>query len=98
MRRPGGYGQLICFDASSAIATDRHGRRIEAEHDTSSCGHCGVVTFVNAYERPEDIGGMCKGCMRHVCPECHGQIGCKVIEKRIEEMERREDARRSYEF
>lgn len=82
MRKPTGYA-FVC----SATGTQ--------ETDTYTCGHCNKVCFVKPMQRPEDYGGMCGCCTRHVCPSCVGK-GCDVIEKKLERAEASYHARRSY--
>lgn len=93
MRRPGGYGQII-GDVPTAV--DGFGRSIQSECDTFSCAHCNRVVFVNARERPEDIGGFCKCCAGLICGPCVDIGTCTPLEKRLQEMERRADTLRSY--
>jgi hypothetical protein len=87
MRNPGGYGQLICDDPSLK-GRDRFGRVIAQTHDTITCNHCGTVVLVNAGERPEDIGGFCKRCMKCICGPCVDEDRCRPIERWLEEQER----------
>lgn len=96
MRRPGGYGQLICEDPRQSFATDSLGRRIRAEADSYSCGHCNRVVFVNAGERAEDIGGLCKQCMGLICPHCVDDGRCTPLERRLAEQEQRYHTLKSY--
>lgn len=70
-----------------------HGRN---EFDTMTCGHCNRVVHVQARQRPEDIGGLCKQCMRPICPECVNDGRCVPFEKKLEEAEERDRVRRSY--
>jgi len=63
--------------------------------DTFTCGHCGAVKHVRVRERPEDLGGLCKSCMKLICPGCV-DLGCTPLEKKIEEMEERDFWRREY--
>lgn len=96
MYRSGGYGQIICDDP---VAFDRHGRRIDAEHDTVTCNHCGGVVFINAGERAADIGGFCRSCSKNICGPCVDADKCLPVEKLIEGIERgleKERVRRSY--
>lgn len=98
MRNPGGYGVLI---APQAHRVNLDGLRCEAvaegqaEFDTFTCGHCGRVTHVMPKEDPANIGGLCKGCMKLVCPHCVGK-GCSPLEKRIQQMEEADYIRRQY--
>lgn len=82
MRNPGGY----------AVITDPNGR---TEIDTFTCKHCNRIKHVMPKQRPEDIGGICYGCMGMVCERCVGK-GCDTIEKKLERAEASYHARRSY--
>lgn len=97
MFRAGGYGQFFCDDP--VAGRDRHGRLIDREHDTFSCGHCSAVVFVNAGERAADIGGFCRSCARNICGPCVDGDHCRPVEQMLEQIERgleRERTRRSY--
>jgi hypothetical protein len=96
MRNAGGYSQLICDEPKKAVAFDRQGRVITQECDTFTCGHCCVVVFVRPQERPEDVGGLCKQCMKLICPGCTDNGRCTPFEKRLARAEARLDALRSY--
>lgn len=96
MRNPGGYGKIFCDGDPGAF--DRHGRRIDVEHDTFSCAHCGGIVFVNAGERAADIGGFCRACGKNICGPCVDEDKCRPVEQLIEAIERgveRERFRRS---
>jgi hypothetical protein len=82
MLRPQGY----------ATVTDPDG---VTERDTFTCVHCCAVKHVKPRERPEDIGGLCKVCMGLICADCVGQ-SCIPFMKKLERMEARYHARRSY--
>ena len=86
MRRAGGYGQLICDGPT--VARDRFGRTIQQEHDSFSCNHCGMVVFVNAREKAEDIGGFCKRCTSLICGPCVDADRCRPMEQWLEQQER----------
>lgn len=98
MRNPGGYA-FIVNPTPSKIRLD--GGRVDfacegiTEYDSFTCYHCGRVKHVKAKERPEDLGGLCKQCMKLICPGCVDQ-GCTPLEKKIEQMEQRDYLRRSY--
>ena len=83
MRRAGGI----------LIATSPDGTR---ETDTFTCSHCQTVCFVEPRERPEDIGGLCKQCMKLICPRCVDAGVCVPWEKEMERQEARYHALRSY--
>lgn len=95
MRNAGGYGQLICHD-ERAVAWDSNNRTVGRECDTFSCKHCNRVVFVNSREMAADIGGFCKCCTGLICGPCVDAGTCTPLEKRLQEMERRADALRSY--
>lgn len=101
MRNPGGYGFV-----SSPVDTALHfdGRRREFmragvfETDTFTCAHSfcgGRVVAVKSRMDPADIGGLCKVCMKLICPTCVGR-GCDPLEKALERAEARGIALRSY--
>lgn len=77
-----------------AVITDPSGIK---EADTFSCGHCNAVTHVKPKADPADVGGLCKCCMKLICPNCVGK-SCTPLMKRIEQEEARYHARRSYGF
>lgn len=85
MRKPGGYGVYIGGDL-------RGGKR---EVDTFTCAHTNRIVTVQPMCRPEDVGGMCKVCGGMICKEEVGK-GCRPFEKRLQEVEQRDIARRSY--
>lgn len=100
MRNPGGYAYMV----NPVMATVRLDDRPKemacegvSEFDTFTCGHCGRVKHVKPRERPEDLGGLCKQCMKLICPGCVDQ-GCTPFEQKLERMEQREIAMRSYGF
>lgn len=65
-------------------------------HDTLTCAHCNRLTRIRARERPEDIGGFCTVCAELICAKCVGK-GCDPLEKKLERIEARGRALRSYE-
>lgn len=85
MRRPQGY----------AVITSPDGVR---ECDTITCGHCQRIVHVGARKRVEDIGGLCKSCMRPICGPCVDKGNCDPFEKKLERAEARDIALRSYGF
>lgn len=84
MRSPGGYA-LICDPVSGL-----------REMDTFTCKHCNGVKYVRPKERPEDLGGLCKVCMGLICGPCVNDGTCVPFEKKLEQVEARDRARRSY--
>ena len=83
MRNPGGYAVFIMPGEAPA------------ECDTFTCGHCNSIVHVKPKCDPSEVGGLCKVCMKMICPACLSK-GCTPFEKKLEEMESREIARRSY--
>lgn len=69
------------------------------ECDTVTCFHCQYVVHVKPKMDPADMGGLCKLCMKLICPRCVGKE-CSPFLKRVELEERifesRMAARRSY--
>ena len=77
MRNPQGYS-IITGPAPGA-----------GEMDTFTCGHCNRVKFVKSMERAEDMGGLCKVCMRLICENCLG-FSCDPIEEKLKRWEAKE--------
>lgn len=78
MRNPQGYG--IIFDLNGIVE----------EHDTFRCEHCGRIVIVKPKCNPDDLGGMCRICMKMICPSCVDLGSCVPFEKKLEEQERRD--------
>lgn len=97
MRNPGGYA----FVTSPEAATIKLGNfRAEAvngilERDTFTCIHCNAVVHVKPKVPMDEFGSMCRNCMKMVCPKC-ADGPCVPFEKKLELMEARERALRSY--
>lgn len=83
MLRPGG----------NAVITDPGG---VTEFDTFTCGHCGTLVHVWPRQRPEDIGGFCRQCMKPTCPRCADDERCDPLERKLERAEARSAALKSY--
>lgn len=75
MRNPMGYATWTSPDAPVK------------ERDTYTCGHCNRVKHVEPKQRPEDLGGLCKMCMKLICPVCLKPGTCDPFEKKLERME-----------
>ena len=84
MRNPGGV----------LIATDPFGPTIEI--DTFTCGHCNRIKYVKPKEKPEDIGGLCKVCMKLICGDCVDTGKCDPLEEKLKREESRNEVLRSY--
>lgn len=103
MRNPGGYAVIVNPAQSLLRLDDPRAKPEQAaegviEFDTYTCGHCGHARHVRARERPEDTGGLCKQCMKLICPSCLGSGRCDPLEKKLERAEQRNQALRSYGF
>ncbi|MDP2410348.1 MAG: hypothetical protein Q8M26_08685 [Pseudolabrys sp.] len=85
MRSPGGV--IITTDPALPSPVER---------DTFTCGHCNGIVMVQPKQRPEDIGGMCKQCMKLTCPRCTGSGRCDPFMEKLKRVEARYHARRSY--
>ena len=83
MIRPGGY------------ATWADPEKPLVESDTFTCGHCNKIVFVPPKCDPADLGGMCKSCMKLVCPSCNNIGRCIPFEKKLEKIEARDRFLRS---
>ncbi len=59
------------------------------------CSHCNSVVAVKPKSSPDDFGSMCRNCMRMVCAKC-ANFGCTPFEKKLEIVEARDRALRSY--
>ena len=92
MLRPGGYATIfspeptrVCFDR---LRCEEIGEGT-FEADTYTCAHCIRVVHVKPGAIPEELGSMCRNCMKMVCPECAPK-GCTPWEKKLEQWEARE--------
>lgn len=83
MLKPQGYATLT--DPDTGVE----------ERDTFTCYHCNCVKHVKPKMDPTDLGGLCKVCMKLICPDCVGK-SCVPFMKKLERMEARYHARRSY--
>ena len=83
MLRSGGYAVLVDPDLGVV------------ERDTFTCSHCNSVVYVKPKSNPDDFGSMCRICMKMVCQRC-ANLGCTPFEKKLEQAEARDRARRSY--
>ena len=84
MRKEGGYA-IICDPCAPIV-----------ELSTFTCKHCDRIVHIRPKERPEDIGGMCGACGGLICGPCVDKATCTPLEMRLEAMERRGEALRSY--
>lgn len=84
MRNPGGYGQIF------------GDWRETEEHDTFTCFHCNKIVIVKVKCAPEDLGGLCKQCMKLICSACVNKGNCDPLEKKLEREEARYHALKSY--
>lgn len=84
MHKPGGY--LVGHGPEGIVD----------ERDSFSCGHCNRVVVCGHKDRAADVGGFCKLCTKLVCGPCVDDGRCTPLEERLQAMERRSDALRSY--
>jgi hypothetical protein len=85
MLKPGGY----------AFTFGPNG--VQQELDTFTCCHCNSVVHIKPKCNPADLGGQCRLCDKPICPRCLGK-GCTPFEKRLEQVEARDRALRSYQI
>lgn len=98
MRNPQGYAVITGVDTQTVNFDRLRCETIPAgtfEIDTFSCGHCGRVVHVKPRMDPATMGGLCRQCMKFECPACVGK-GCTPLEKKLDAMEKRDRALRSY--
>ena len=74
MRKPTGYLQVF-------------GPAKVQEQDTFTCHHCNRVVFVKPKCDPADLGGLCKQCMRLICPRCAAKGRCDPHEEKMRRAE-----------
>ena len=86
MRRPGGYVTLTVEN------------KIAYETDCFSCGHCNRVTHVAVKQKAEDLGGLCKQCMKLICAQCAVSGRCLPLEKQLDAWERADRLYRDMRF
>jgi hypothetical protein len=100
MRRAGGYA-TITSPEPTRVNFDRLRCEIIGEGfhevDTYTCEHCNRIVHVKPGAIPEELGSMCRNCMKMVCPLCAPR-GCIPWLKQLEIAERRGLALRSYGF
>ena len=101
MRNPGGYAVITSPEAGVANFDRR--QRLEigegtTEIDSFTCFHCNSVVHVLTRQDPTTIGGLCKQCMKLICPKCTDEGSCVPFEKKLERWEARDRALRSYGF
>lgn len=96
--KPQGYAEIVSPDKSMANLDHLRWEKVDrnsGKFDTATCNHCCSVFHVSARMRPEDIGGLCKVCMKIICPHCLDKP-CTPFLKKLDEWEKREQALRSY--
>lgn len=87
MRAPGGYGVISDPQVSAPYQ----------ERDTFTCGHCQYIVFVQPKCDGADAGGLCKQCMRLICPRCVGRMTCFPWEEMLKRQESKGRTYRSIE-
>ncbi len=87
MRNPGGVG----------VITDPQAGQPFQECDSFTCFHCQYVVWVRPLANPSDTGGLCKMCMKLICPKCVGRGVCVTWEQMMEMQEAKGRTYRSIE-
>ena len=98
MRNPGGYAVIISPENHTVNFDRMRCEEVSAgtfEADTYSCVHCNRIVHVKPRANMDEFGSMCRSCMKMVCPTC-SDGPCVPFMKKIEEMEKRGMALRSY--
>lgn len=96
MRKAQGYAQIVGPLGHKGRPVEPQGLRDWGEADTFTCGHCNRIVHVPPRTDPANIGGLCKQCMSLVCSKCVATGRCDPLEKKIERMEAKAHAIRSY--
>lgn len=97
MRNPAGYA-VIETDGRARVNFDRlRCETIKGTHeaDVYNCQHCNRFVHVEPGAIPEELGSMCRNCMKMVCPTC-APGPCVPWLKKLEQYEQRERTLRSY--
>src|ERR1700756_2474877 len=99
MRNAGGYVTVVDPDGGQ-VRFDKFTCEVVpsglTERDTFTCCHCNKVVIVKPFANMDDFGSMCRNCMKMTCPVCADKE-CTPFMKKIEEMEKRDFIRRTYE-
>lgn len=100
MRNASGYATVYCGETTvvnfDRLRREKLGKGLH-EADTYTCEHCNRIVHVKPGAIPEELGSMCRNCMKMVCPSCAPK-GCLPWLKQLEFSERRDRALRSYGF
>lgn len=101
MRNPGGVSIITNpvparFNLDGLWCQPGEAREGTIEIDSFTCFHCGSIRHVRPKQKPEDIGGLCKQCMKLICGRCVDKGNCTPLEKKLEAAEARDRALRSY--
>lgn len=81
------------IQAQKALLTiyDVDDNKIEAKNiDCAVCNHCQKVMFIKPMCDPADLGGLCWGCNKLICPDCTNKQVCTPWEKQMDIMEARD--------
>ena len=98
MRRPGGYATIVSPDGGRTEFDRFRCEDVRAglhEADTFTCCHCNRIIHVKPFAPMDEFGSMCRQCMKMTCPTC-ASGPCIPFEKKLEEVEKRGIALRSY--
>ena len=100
MRKAGGYAVITSPDGSDVDFDGLRCQHIAAgafEVDTFTCCHCNRIIHVKPFAPMDEFGSMCRNCMKMTCPTC-ADGPCVPFEKKLDEVEKRDRALRSYGF
>ena len=96
MRNPQGNATIVGdLPRGTPTIVESGVRHQEVEIDTFTCGHCNAVKHVPVRANAADIGGLCKQCLQLICSKCVDKGICTPFEKKLQEMEERNDWRRT---
>lgn len=99
MRKPGGYAQIVGPDPTIVYFDGFRCEQIAPTHevDTFTCCHCNRVVHVKTKAPMDEVGSMCRNCMKMVCPACVDGP-CVPFMKKIEEDEQKAYLRNQYKM
>ena len=78
------YGELITFDPDPQRSKGQFG---ETVRKTMCCQHCGCQIKLPQNGEIADVGDLCRGCWKFICPRCVKLGTCNPLEKQLAESE-----------
>jgi hypothetical protein len=82
MRAP--HGVLIHFDPAPHRSV---GQVKERTRKTMACQHCGHQEKLPENGEIADVGDLCRGCWKFICPRCVKRGSCDPLEEQLRRWE-----------